>query len=169
MFLSIKIHKPRFFLPFAIVIASMSMASCAVAPATETTHTSSINNTNHTYLLSEGTPVIPDNFTQSALYPYRYPHTDANTASIKADDNSTQIVQQVRNKLIAPTGSPHTTVTTVVTITVDKQGYVTAVAADSNNAHARAAIAAVRAVGRFPIDSSDPKYPTFTITFRGSN
>ena len=145
------------------------MASCAVAPATETTHASSINNTNHTYLLSEGTPVIPDNFTQSALYPYRYPHTDANTASIKADDTSSQILQQIRNTFIAPTGSPHTTVTTVVTITVDKQGYVTGVSTDSNNAHARAAITAIRAVERFPIDSSDPKYPTFKIAFRGQN
>lgn len=149
MFLSIKTLKPRFFLSFAIVMASMSMASCAVAPATDTTHVSSINNTHHTYSLNQATPVRANSDAQAS--------------------NNTQILQLIRDKFVSPTGSYRETVATVLTVTVNSQGYVTNVSADSNNAHAQAAVNAIRAVGRFPIDSSDSKYPKFKIAFRGQN
>ncbi|GAA0319430.1 cell envelope integrity TolA C-terminal domain-containing protein [Psychrobacter aestuarii] len=84
-------------------------------------------------------------------------------------NNNAQILQLIRSKFVAPTCSCSKTVVTALTITVNSQGYVTAVHASSNDAHAQAAIAAIRAVGRFPIDSSDPKYPTFKILFRGQN
>ena len=87
----------------------------------------------------------------------------------QANASNADILQLIRSKFVAPVGSAHTAVTTKVTITVNTQGYVTSVYASSNNAYDQAAVEAIRAVGRFPIDSSDPKYPTFTIIFRGHN
>ena len=152
-----KIRKPHL-LPFAAVMMSMFTASC-LASVTGTTPASNINNTNSTYHLSDHTPVIPNDFRQET---HSYRETEVNS-----DASGTQIVNLIRSQFyppVAASGNTH------LIITVDKNGRVINVESlGEDTIFSREAIRAVKSVGRFPIDSNDPRYPTFAVTLLGNN
>lgn len=136
------------------------------APARNNSDGSGSSKTPKTYSMGrDGDSMLPDNFGQDTSSP----RTGTASPSGSSGASNSEIISLIRSKFVSPQGAQGATTSTMLTITVDGNGTVTGVKASSNDAHAQAAIAAVRAVGRFPIDNSDPKYPTFTVTFRGSN
>ena len=151
-----KIRKPHL-LPFVAVMMSMFTASCS-ASVTGTTPASNISNTSTAYHLSDHTPVIPNDFRQKT-HSYR--------EGVNSDSIATQIVNLIRSQFYstAPTSG-----NTRLSITVDKNGRVINIASlGEDTIFSREAVRAVKSVGRFPIDSNDPRYPTFTVILRGSN
>lgn len=81
-----------------------------------------------------------------------------------------EIINLIRRNYNPPTGAKGSTQRTTLSITVNANGDVVSVSASgSNEAVNEAAKQAVRSARNLPIDTSDPKYPTFTIQFNGSN
>ncbi|WP_201505369.1 energy transducer TonB [Psychrobacter aestuarii] len=135
------------------------------APPRNNSNDSGSGNTGRVFDLSDGISTSTGSNSQATS-----PRTgNSNNAGGSSGASNSEIVSLIRSRFTPPPGAKGATSSTRLTITVDSGGNVTGVAASSNDAHAQAAVAAVRAVGRFPIDSDDPKYPTFTVTFRGSN
>ncbi|MDN5566405.1 MAG: TonB C-terminal domain-containing protein [Psychrobacter sp.] len=84
--------------------------------------------------------------------------------------SNSEIVNLIRRNYSPPVGAKGSTQRTTLSITVSANGDVISVSASgANEAVNEAAKQAVRSVGRLPIDVDDPKYPTFTIQFNGSN
>lgn len=84
--------------------------------------------------------------------------------------SNSEIVNLIRRNYSPPVGAKGSTQRTTLSITVSANGDVTNVSASgANEAVNEAAKQAVRSAGRLPIDADDPKYPTFTIQFNGSN
>lgn len=84
--------------------------------------------------------------------------------------SNSEIVNLIRRNYSPPVGAKGSTQRTTLSITVSANGDVTNVSASgANEAVNEAAKQAVRSAGRLPIDTDDPKYPTFTIQFNGSN
>lgn len=84
--------------------------------------------------------------------------------------SNSEIVNLIRRNYTPPVGAKGSTQHTTLSITVSANGDVMSVSASgSNEAVNEAAKQAVRNAGRLPIDADDPKYPTFTIQFNGSN
>ena len=84
--------------------------------------------------------------------------------------SNSEIVNLIRRHYNPPIGAKGSTQRTTLSITVSANGDIVSVSASgSNEAVNEAAKQAVRNAGRLPIDADDPKYPTFTIQFNGSN
>ena len=84
--------------------------------------------------------------------------------------SNSEIINLIRRNYNPPTGAKGSTQRTTLSITVNANGSVVSVSASgSNDAVNEAAKQAVRSAGNLPIDTDDPKYPTFTIQFNGSN
>ena len=84
--------------------------------------------------------------------------------------SNSEIINLIKRSYNPPTGAKGSTQRTTLSITVNASGNVVSVSASgSNDAVNEAAKQAVRSAGSLPIDSDDPKYPTFTIQFNGSN
>ena len=84
--------------------------------------------------------------------------------------SNSEIVNLIRRNYSPPVGAKGSTQRTTLSITVSANGDVMSVSASgANEAVNEAAKQAVRSAGRLPIDVDDPKYPTFTIQFNGSN
>lgn len=81
-----------------------------------------------------------------------------------------EIVNLIKRNYSPPTGAKGSTQRTTLSITVNANGDVVSVSASgANEAVNEAAKQAVRGARNLPIDTDDPKYPTFTIQFNGSN
>ncbi|MDN6308825.1 cell envelope integrity protein TolA [Psychrobacter sp.] len=88
-------------------------------------------------------------------------------ASGSRGTSNSEILRLIKNNYSPAQGS---TQRTTLTITVDTNGSITNVSASGpDSAVNQAARQAVLDTGSLPISPDDPKYPTFTIKFRGRN
>ena len=84
--------------------------------------------------------------------------------------SNSEIVNLIRRNYNPPTAAKGSTQRTTLTITVNSSGDVVNVSASGpDSAVNEAAKQAVMSTRNLPIDTDDPKYPTFTIQFKGSN
>ena len=84
--------------------------------------------------------------------------------------SNSEIVGLIKRNYNPPTGAKGSTQRTTLSITVNANGDVVSVSASgANEAVNEAAKQAVRNARNLSIDTDDPKYPTFTIQFNGSN
>ena len=84
--------------------------------------------------------------------------------------SNSEIINLIKRNYNPPTASKGSTQRTTLTITVNASGNVINVTASgSDEAVNEAAKQAVLSTGNLPIDADDPKYPTFTVQFKGSN
>ena len=81
-----------------------------------------------------------------------------------------EIINLIRRNYNPPTGAKGSTQRATLTITVNASGNVVNVSVSgSDSAVNDAAKQAVLNTRNFPIDTDDPKYPTFTVQFNGSS
>lgn len=81
-----------------------------------------------------------------------------------------EVVSRIRKNYAPPAAAQGSTQRATLTITVNANGDVVSVSSSGNNeAVNKAAEEAVWQTGNFPIDADDPKYPTFTVVFKGQN
>lgn len=84
--------------------------------------------------------------------------------------SNSEIVGLIKRNYNPPTAARGSTQSATLTITVNASGSIINVSASGpDDAVNEAARQAVLATGTLPIDADDPKYPTFTIQFKGSN
>lgn len=84
--------------------------------------------------------------------------------------SNSEIISLIKRNYNPPTAAKGSTQSATLTITVNASGNIVNVAASGpDSAVNEAAKQAVLNTGSLPIDADDPKYPTFTIQFRGSN
>ncbi|ERL54737.1 cell envelope integrity protein TolA [Psychrobacter aquaticus] len=84
--------------------------------------------------------------------------------------SNSEIIGLIKRNYNPPTAAKGSTQSATLTITVNASGNIVNVSASGpDSAVNEAAKKAVLDTGRLPIDADDPKYPTFTVQFRGSN
>lgn len=84
--------------------------------------------------------------------------------------SNSEIINLIRRNYNPPTAAKGSTQRATLSITVNASGDVVSVSASgSDSAVNEAARQAVLSTRNLPIDTDDPKYPTFTIQFNGSN
>jgi len=84
--------------------------------------------------------------------------------------SNSEIINLIKRNYNPPTAAKGSTQRATLTITVNSSGAVVNVSASGpDSAVNEAAKQAVLNTGSLPIDADDPKYPTFTIQFKGSN
>lgn len=84
--------------------------------------------------------------------------------------SNSEIINLIKRNYNPPTAAKGSTQRATLTITVNASGAVVNVSASGpDSAVNEAAKQAVLNTGSLPIDVDDPKYPTFTIQFKGSN
>lgn len=84
--------------------------------------------------------------------------------------SNSEIINLIRRNYSPPTAAKGSTQRATLTITVNTSGNIVNVSASGpDSAVNEAARQAVLNTGSLPIDADDPKYPTFTIQFKGSN
>ena len=84
--------------------------------------------------------------------------------------SNSEIINLIKRNYNPPTAAKGSTQRATLTITVNASGAVMNVSASGpDSAVNEAAKQAVLNTGSLPIDADDPKYPTFTIQFKGSN
>mgnify|MGYP001570494982 CR=1 FL=1 len=84
--------------------------------------------------------------------------------------SNSEIINLIKRNYNPPTAAKGSTQRATLTITVNASGNVVNVSASGpDSAVNEAAKQAVLNTGSLPIDADDPKYPTFTIQFKGSN
>ncbi len=92
----------------------------------------------------------------------------ASSGSRGASNN--EIINLIKRNYSPPTAAKGSTQRATLTITVNASGNVINVTASGpDEAVNEAAKQAVLSTGSLPIDADDPKYPTFTVQFKGSN
>lgn len=92
------------------------------------------------------------------------------TSSGSRDASNSEIINLIKRNYNPPIAAKGSTQYTTLTITVNTSGNVTNVSVSGpDSAVNEAAKQAVLNTGSFPIDADDPKYPIFTIQFKGSN
>ena len=118
------------------------------------------------YNLSEGQSTFSGESATSS--PTKGSSSSASSGSRGASNS--EIISLIKRNYNPPIASKGSVQRTTLTITVNASGTVTHVSASgSNTAVNDAAKQAVMNAGSLPIDVNDPKYPTFTIQFNGSN
>lgn len=91
-------------------------------------------------------------------------------ASGNSGASNSEIIGLIKRNYNPPTAARGSTQSATLTITVNASGNIINVSASGpDSAVNEAAKQAVLETGRLPIDADDPKYPTFTVQFRGSN
>lgn len=91
-------------------------------------------------------------------------------ASGNSGASNSEIIGLIKRNYNPPTAAKGSTQSATLTITVNASGNIINVSASGpDSAVNEAAKQAVLETGRLPIDADDPKYPTFTVQFRGSN
>ena len=84
--------------------------------------------------------------------------------------SNSEIINLIKRNYNPPTAAQGSTQRATLTITVNSSGDVVNVSASGpDSAVNEAAKQAVMSTRNLPIDTDDPKYPTFTIQFKGSN
>lgn len=119
-----------------------------------------------TFRLSEGESTFSDNTVTSS--PSK--GSSRSAASGNRGTSNSEIISLVKRNYEPPTAAKGSTQRATLTITVNASGDVVNVSASGpDSAVNEAAKQAVLSTGNLPIDADDPKYPTFTIQFKGSN
>lgn len=91
-------------------------------------------------------------------------------SSGRSGASNSEIIALIKRNYNPPVAAKGSTQSATLTITVNASGSIVNVSASGpDSAVNEAARQAVLETGRLPIDADDPKYPTFTIQFRGSN
>ena len=128
--------------------------------------TSGAGNAGKTFSLSDGQSTFSGDTSTSSTS--KGSSRSASSGSRGASNN--EIISLVKRNYTPPTAAKGSTQRTTLTITVNANGDVVNVTASgSDSAVNEAARQAVLNTGSLPIDADDPKYPTFTIQFKGSN
>lgn len=84
--------------------------------------------------------------------------------------SNSEILNKIKRNYNPPTAAKGATQRATLTITVNASGDIVKVSVSgSDSAVNEAARQAALDTGNLPIDSDDPKYPTFTVQFNGSN
>ncbi|TXD97738.1 energy transducer TonB [Psychrobacter frigidicola] len=118
------------------------------------------------YSLSDGQSTLSGDSSTSS--PSKGSGRSASSGSSGASNS--QIVSLIKRNYNPPTAAKGSTQRATLTITVNASGNVVSVSASgADSAVNEAAKQAVLNTRNLPIDTDDPKYPTFTIQFNGSN
>lgn len=119
-----------------------------------------------TYNLSDGQSSMSGDTATSSL-------TKGSSRSASSGNHgasNSEIVGLIKRNYNPPTAAKGSTQSATLTITVNASGNIVNVSASGpDSAVNEAAKQAVLDTGSLPIDTDDPKYPTFTIQFKGSN
>lgn len=123
-------------------------------------------NAGRTFSLSDGQSTITGDTSTASTS--RGNSRSASSGSRGASNN--EIINLIKRNYTPPTAARGSTQRATLTITVNANGDVINVTASGpDNIVNEAAKQAVLNTGSLPINTDDPKYPTFTIQFRGSN
>ena len=91
-------------------------------------------------------------------------------ASGSRGTSNSEIINLIKRNYNPPASAKGATQRATLTITVNASGKVVNVSASGpDSAVNEAAEKAVMSTGNLPIDTDDPKYPTFTVEFKGTN
>ena len=91
-------------------------------------------------------------------------------ASGSRGTSNSEIINLIKRNYNPPASAKGATKRATLTITVNASGKVVNVSASGpDSAVNEAAEKAVMSTGNLPIDTDDPKYPTFTVEFKGTN
>ena len=91
-------------------------------------------------------------------------------ASGSRGTSNSEIINLIKRNYNPPASAKGATQRATLTITVNASGQVVNVSASGpDSAVNEAAEKAVMSTGNLPIDTDDPKYPTFTVEFKGTN
>ena len=117
------------------------------------------------YSLAKGDSVVSSDTSTSTTK-----ESSRSAASGNRGASNNEIISLIKRNYNPPTGAKGATQRATLTITVNASGKVTNVSVSGPDSKVNeAAKQAAWDAGSFPIDTSDPKYPTFDIQFRGSN
>lgn len=126
------------------------------------TGTSGASSTNKSFDLSDGQATASSSSANAS--------SSRSGASASRGASNSEILGRIKRNYNPPTAAKGSTQRATLTITVNAAGDVTNVSVSgSDSAVNAAAKQAVLDTGNFPIDIGDPKYPTFTVQFSGSN
>jgi len=118
------------------------------------------------YSLSEGQSTLSGDMATSSTS--KGSSRSASNGSSGASNS--EIINLIKRNYNPPIAAKGSTQRATLTITVNANGDVVTVSASgSDSAVNEAAKQAVLSTRNLPIDTDDPKYPTFTIQFKGSN
>jgi len=118
------------------------------------------------FSLSDGQSTVSGNATTSGQSTGS--NNSASGGSRGASNN--EIINLIRRNYNPPIAAKGSTQRATLTITVNSNGDVVSVSVSgSDSAVNEAARQAVLSTRNLPIDTDDPKYPTFTVQFKGSN
>lgn len=128
--------------------------------------TGSSDGSNKNISLSEGqSTVSSDSSTASTAK-----GSSRSASSGSRGTSNSEIINLIKRNYSPPLAAKGSTQRATLTITVNSNGDVVNVSASgSDSAVNEAARQAVLDTRKFPIDVDDPKYPTFTVQFNGSN
>jgi TonB family protein len=116
------------------------------------------------YSLAKGESISGDTATSNAK------ESSRSAASGSRGASNSEIINLIKRNYNPPTGAKGATQRATLTITVNASGKVTNVSVSGPDSKVNeAAKQAAWDADSFPIDTSDPKYPTFDIQFKGSN
>jgi len=119
-----------------------------------------------TFSLSDGQSTISGDTATSS--PTKGSSQSASSGNRGASNS--EIIRLIKRNYNPPTAARGSTQSATLTITVNASGNIVNVSASGpDSAVNDAAKQAVLNTGKLPIDTDDPKYPTFTIQFKGSN
>jgi len=123
-------------------------------------------NAGKTFSLSDGQSTVSGDTLTSSI-------SKGSNRSASSDSRGTsnsEIINLIKRNYTPPTAARGSTQRATLTITVNANGDVVNVTVSGPDSTVNeAARQAVLSIGSLPIDANDPKYPTFTIQFKGSN
>jgi len=129
-------------------------------------NTGSSGSAGKNYSLSDGQSTLSGDTATSS--PSKGSSRSASNGSSEASNS--EIINLIKRNYNPPIAAKGSTQRATLTITVNANGDVVNVSASgSDSAVNEAAKQAVLSTRNLPIDTDDPKYPTFTIQFKGSN
>ena len=123
-------------------------------------------NAGRTFSLSDGQSTISGDISTSSTSK----GSSRSASSGSRGASNSEIINLIKRNYTPPTAAKGSTQRATLTITVNANGDVVNVTASGPDSVVNeAARQAVLNTGSLPIDADDPKYPTFTIQFKGSN
>ena len=118
------------------------------------------------YNLSDGSSTDSNDSTTSSTAS----GSSRSAASGSRGTSNSEIINLIKRNYNPPASAKGATQRATLTITVNASGKVVNVSASGpDSAVNEAAEKAVMSTGNLPIDTDDPKYPTFTVEFKGTN
>lgn len=128
--------------------------------------TGSSDGSNKSISLSDGQPTVSSNPNTASTEKGR----SRSASSGSRGANNSEIINLIKRNYNPPVASKGSTQQATLTITVNNNGDVVDVSVSGSDSTVNeAAKQAVLDTRNLPIDVDDPKYPTFTVQFNGSN